>query len=318
VNNLIIKEQKKSSELLKLEAIVNRLRKSHSSYPILEKDYAKKLAGYKGEKSIAYYLSYINDNYLIFNNIRLKDKNHFFQIDTLIASPFFICNLEVKNIAGTLYFDEEYDQMIRTLGGKEEGFPSPLIQIRRQQSHLENWLEDHKFPRIPCQSFVVISNPSTIIKASKSLKSQILHSANIPFKIGVLEKKFKEQLLTKSSLKKLSKTLIEKHIEEGVDLFTQYSISKNDILTGVQCPDCGQFPAKRVQGSWRCSICKHKAKDAHFKTLEEYKYLFGNKITNQQLRSFLHISSRTSATKFFSTLNYVHEGKTKDRVYFIP
>lgn len=312
-----MKEREKSLKLLKLEAVLRRLPKSHHRYSEVEKEFAKSLAGYRGEKSIDYYLSYLNDDYLIFNNIRLQDKKHYFQIDTLLVSSSFLCILEVKNIAGTLYFDEAFDQMIRTLNDKEEAFSSPLLQLSRQQYHLRRWLEEHKIPLIPCEGFVVISQPSTIIKSSNARNPQIIHSANIPAKMEGLEKRLKEQIMTKQNLKKLVKKLNEKHAEEIFDPIVQFNLKETDILTGVHCPICGQYPLSRSYGFWRCSSCKQKSKDAHLQALEDYKHLFGPQITNQKLRLFLHISSRTSATKLLLKLNYPHEGKTSSRIYFI-
>jgi ribosomal protein L37AE/L43A len=118
-------------------------------------------------------------------------------------------------------------------------------------------------------------------------------------------------------MKKLSKTLLKEHKEEDVDILKQFNIKSEDILTGVQCQKCGHIPMTKSYGFWRCSSCEYTSKDAHIQALDDYNYLFGEEITNQQLRSFLHISSRTSATKFLRKLNYHYTGTTKNRVYFI-
>ncbi|MGM7723939.1 nuclease-related domain-containing protein [Metabacillus sp. Hm71] len=75
---------------------------------------------------IQYFLRYLNDDYLIFNNIRLKDNEQFFQMDTLIVTSCFIFILEVKNIIGTLYFDEEFDRRVSKsiYSNKETAIPS--------------------------------------------------------------------------------------------------------------------------------------------------------------------------------------------------
>lgn len=310
-------ERRKSLKLQKVEVILRRLRKAHASFPMLEHDHAKMLAGYKGEKSIDYFLSYINEDYYIFNNIRLSDRNYFFQIDTLIISPFFICILEVKNIAGTIFFDDVFDQMIRSIDGKDEGFSSPVIQVRRQRDHLKHWLVEQKFLPIPVETLIVISNPSTIIKSSKIDYPQVIHSANIPLEIKRLEAKYNKKIIPKQSLKKLAGLLFELNTEDDTNVLYLYKIERKEIVTGVQCQNCGNFDSVRRQGFWRCSICTHKSKYAHIQSLEDYKLIFGEKITNQKLRSFLHITSRTSATKLLRSLNFSHEGKTKGRVYII-
>lgn len=310
-------ERRKSLKLQKVEVILRRLRKSHASFPMIEQDHAKMLAGYKGERSIDYFLSYIDEDYYIFNNIRLADRNYSFQIDTLIISPFFICILEVKNIAGTLFFDDVFDQMIRTIDGKDEGFSSPVIQVRRQREHLQNWLIEQKLQPIPIEGLIVISNPSTIIKSSKSDYPQVIHSANIPLKIKGLQAKYNKKIFPKQSLKKLAGLIVDLNTEDDTDVLSLYKIERKEIVTGVQCQNCGQFNSVRIQGLWRCSNCTHKSKDAHIQSLEDYKLIFGEKITNQKLRSFLHMSSRTSATKLLRSLKYRQQGKTKDRFYII-
>ncbi|MFB4163278.1 nuclease-related domain-containing protein [Alteribacillus sp. JSM 102045] len=50
----------------------------------------KSAAGYRGEKSLDYYLSFLPENEcLIFNDLRLPHKNYFFQIDILVLSTRF-------------------------------------------------------------------------------------------------------------------------------------------------------------------------------------------------------------------------------------
>ncbi|MGM7723940.1 hypothetical protein [Metabacillus sp. Hm71] len=198
-----------------------------------------------------------------------------------------------------------------------EGFQNPFIQIKRQQYHLENWLKERHFTPIPCMGYVVISNPATIIKVPKTFKSKIIHSANIPYILEDKNIKSTKPTLSRVKAKNLTDSIIDNDTEEDVDLLKKYNITVNDLVTGVQCPNCGQYPLIRVNGFWRCSSCQHLSKDAHLKALEEYKYLFGKKITTQKLRSFLHIPSRTTATKLFRKLQFPHTGTTKDRVYFI-
>ncbi len=317
LNVLIIKERQKPLHLRKLEALIRRLSKNHHSYQKVERDYKKILAGYKGEKSIDYFLSYLKEDYLLFHNIRLRDRQHYFQMDTLIVTASFVCILEVKNIAGSIYINEETDQMIRTLDGKEEGFLSPLVQVKRQQEHFSNWLKDHKFPHIPCVGFVVLSSPSTIIKSSESHNPHIIQAASIPNKIVDLDRIYIESKLKKISLNKLSDQLLNSHTENNGNILEHYQISKSDILTGVECLNCGIIPTFRSFGLWKCLSCRQKSKDAHFKAFLDYKLLISDKITNHGVRTFLHVNSRTSVRRILQHSKIAYEGKTKARVYLL-
>lgn len=81
-------------------------------------------------------------------------------MDSLLLSQNYILILEVKNISGTLLFDHNFQQLIRTLDGTEEAYPYPLTQIQQHEDHLKSWLAKNGFIVIPVHSLVVISNPS--------------------------------------------------------------------------------------------------------------------------------------------------------------
>ncbi len=311
---LIIKKRQKPLFLQKQEALLRRLSKLHQSYPMIEKDYQKNLAGYKGEKSIDYFLSYLREEYLIFHNVRLLDYKHYFQIDTLIVTPAFVSILEVKNIAGTILINEDTDQMIRTLDGIEEGFLSPLVQVKRQQYHFSRWLKEQKFPNPPCVGFVVLSSPSTIIK---SPNPQVIQAASIPNRFISLENKYKDIKLKKHNLHKISAKLVECHTENDSPILEHYQIVKSDLLTGVQCPSCKNIPMHRTFNMWSCQKCGQKSKDAHIKALTDYKLLLSEKISNQEVRAFLHIKSPSSAKRTLQKLNYSFTGTTRNRSYII-
>jgi len=309
-----MKERLKPLYLRKQEALLRRLPKSHILYPKIERDYQKNLAGYKGEKSIDYFLSYLKEEYLIFHNVRLLDRKHFFQMDTLILTPSFACILEVKNIAGSIFINEETDQMIRTMDGKEEGFLSPLIQVRRQQDHFSNWLKEQEIPHLPCVGFIVLSNPSTILKSSNP---QILQAATIPSKFASLENKYKAMKLKKQNINRLSARIAESHVENDGLILEHYQLVKSEILTGVHCPFCKTIPLTKTFGYWTCQKCGQKSKNAHTDALTDYMLLFSERISNREVRSFLHIKSSSTAKRVLQKLHYPYTGNTKNRTYLI-
>ncbi|MGG3641280.1 nuclease-related domain-containing protein [Bacillus gobiensis] len=189
---MIIKERKYPISLQKLEAILKRLPKKASfsaKRALIEEEFLKQKAGYNGEQSIDYHLRLLPDKkYFILQDLRLANKYGYFQIDTLILSQHFLVILEIKNIRGTIYFDDDFNQLIRSVDGKEEGFLDPMLQISRQQSELMHWLsnENNIFTNVPIETFVVISNPSTIIKSSSSnvfIKETVMHGSFLPQRI---------------------------------------------------------------------------------------------------------------------------------------
>ncbi|MBA9028191.1 nuclease-related domain-containing protein [Peribacillus huizhouensis] len=75
----------------KLDALVRRLPENHPKRPLVEKDLAKRLAGYRGEKAVDYHLTEVSKKQsLILHDLRLKARTHYFQLDTIILTQSFI------------------------------------------------------------------------------------------------------------------------------------------------------------------------------------------------------------------------------------
>lgn len=321
---MIIKERKYPISIQKLEAILIRSPKKASfsaKRALIEEELLKQKAGYYGEQSLDYHLRFLPDKkYFILHDLRLANKYGFFQIDTLILSQSFLVILEIKNIKGTIYFDDSFNQLIRSSNGKEEGFSDPLLQISRQQSELINWLsnESNICHEVPIETFVVISNPSTIIKSSTTntfLKETVMHGASLPQKIKELDKKQSSNIIPMNQLIELAQKLKKMHVESNPDLLEKFDIKKSQLVKGVYCPKCHSLPMMRKNKAWFCKSCSYSSKNAHIESLKDYALLIGPTITNRQLRDFLCLSSRTTSGYFLKSLNLKHSGQTKGRVY---
>ncbi|MFY4775400.1 nuclease-related domain-containing protein [Metabacillus sp. RGM 3146] len=192
---MIEKERKVPRSILKLEALIQRLPQGHPKSLIIMEELAKRKAGFSGEKSLDYYFSFFEGKEVsIFHDLRLKDESRYFQIDTLFLTRHYALIIEVKNLAGTLYFDPVFNQLIRTIEEKETAFPDPLIQVNRQEHQLKNWLLKNKLPFIPIESIIVITNSQSIIRTSpnnKNLSKKIIRSENLLTKIQHIEESVK-------------------------------------------------------------------------------------------------------------------------------
>jgi hypothetical protein len=316
---VIIKDRKIPLKVQKLEALLRRLPSAHPKRKEIEDDLAKSLAGYRGEQSLDYYFSFLpHKKYFIFHDLRLMNQTHYFQLDTLILSSCFFLIIEVKNFSGTLFFDTSFHQLIRTVNGKEEAFPNPVMQGKRQQIQLSTWLKHHKCPPVPVEFLVVISNPYTLIKTDNSRISQkVTHSANLLSKVEAFENLHKEEKLTEKELRRISRLLIKYHTTYNPDILQYFHIHEADLLTGVRCSDCFSMPMNRKWGKWICPNCFFSSKDAHISALHDYFFLLGSTITNQQFCNFLQLSSRQAATKMLAAMNLSHSGTTKGRAYHL-
>ncbi len=140
---MIMKERGIPLAIQTLEALARRLPLYHPSYEIIKSN----KAGLRGEQSLDYYLQELDqESFGIFHDIRLTTSNYPFQMDTLILTNHFALIIEVKNISGTLHFDQKFNQLIRvSQDGREKGFPDPFSQVSQQQKRLQDWLNKESF-----------------------------------------------------------------------------------------------------------------------------------------------------------------------------
>lgn len=319
---MILKERSIPLTIKKLEALFRRIPVEHNQRVKIEEDLAKFKAGYQGEKSLDYHLSFFKkERYIVIHDLRLIDSEmRFFQIDTIILSPSLLLIIEVKNFVGTLYFDQSFNQLIRKTDGKEEAFLNPIIQVDRQKLQLRNLLEQYKYSNYPIVPLVVLSNSKSIIKASNNIReiaSRVIHSDALYKKIEELEMKYSKNLYTFKEIRKLAKLLIKQNQLLDQNILEKYNVTKDELLTGVICEACKEYSMIRTKGSWYCPHCGCVSKKAHLHSLYDYYLLIGNTVKNKQLREFLHISSIYSASRLLSKLNLPSSGTKKDKTHYL-
>lgn len=314
---MIVKERKIPLHIKKIEAILRRIDSKHSKHSTLEEERGKRLAGYRGEQSLDYYFSQLpKKDFHILHDVRIpRFESHFFQLDTLILTTRFLLQIEVKNISGALFFDQTFNQLIRTFDEKEQAFPDPLLQVKRQQQHVQSWLAENQFPAMPIFPLIVISHPSTIIK---SAPEKVIHAAALPDKINQLERKYQKEIVQLKDLKRMSRLLIKQHTPLNPDLLKTYHIKEKEIKAGVHCPKCSFLPLKKSKKGWYCPACEAYDKSAHIEALKDYAYLIETTITNQQAREFLQVTSPYVVSRLLASLNLEYTGNLKGRKYKLP
>jgi Nuclease-related domain len=312
---MLIKERTIPMYLKQLEALLRRLPNDHPKRKNVYEDFSRRMAGYKGEQSVDYQLSFLSErDYMILHDLRLFDGRHYFQLDTLILTTRFILFLEVKNIVGTLVFDSEFGQLVRISDNKSEGLPNPMLQIYRQQMQLQKVVQTN----LPIESFIIISNPQTIIKNPYSdnlTTKKIIHSANLIKKINELESIYKTEILTTNELRKLAQKMMNSSRPLQKDVLVSHQLSVSDLIIGVQCPNCLSTPMKKVQRNWECPHCKLTSADAHIQALEDYALLVHTSVTNQDIKKFLNLNSSAITKNLLRRLNLPYKGERKARKY---
>ena len=320
---LIAKERTIPIRIQKNDALLRRLPKNHSKRAAIEQDQAKRMAGYRGEQSLDYYVSKLPEkDFIIFHGIRLTDGKYFFQMDTLILSPYFLLILEVKNFFGTLFFDPILNQLIQTTqNGEEKGYANPIEQANQQSRSLKKWLDKINIIA-PIDFLVVISKPSTIIKTPPNNTHILQKVTHVQFLLSRIEKHkdmYKKEIFPPKELKKLTRLILKSHVPEMFDCLKHYEITSDELITGVICPNCFSYPVKRHYGTWFCLSCQYKNKNAHLQAVTDF-FLLNNDtpISNQQFRDFLHLTSADVARKMLISMNLSSTGTNKGKVYLPP
>lgn len=318
---MIVKRCEVPVRVLALEALLRRLPLTYPNRDAIEEEYRRYWAGYQGELSLNYDLSFLHEqDYYIFHDLRLQHENHYFQIDILLLSASFALIIEVKNYAGTIFFDRTIKQLIQTKNGIEKGFPDPILQVQKQRVLFEKWLTSQKFLTLPLESIVVITNPYTIIKCNPGnveVPHKVIHRNSLLLKIEQLEYKFPQPQLQQKELKKLSKFMVKQHIPHQPNLLETYAISPVNLLKGVYCPQCSFLPMERKKSKWHCPKCFHTDKNSHIKSIQDYFLLIKTSINSRECSDFLQLSSRKASVRILCNLSLDKTGQTKDKLYHL-
>ncbi|WP_079526414.1 hypothetical protein [Halobacillus hunanensis] len=103
----------------------------------------------------------------------------------------------------------------------------------------------------------------------------------------------------------------------GRAILERFDLSVDDLVMGVQCAKCLQYPMVRKRDHWSCLRCGFKSGDAHLAALRDYQLLISNEISNHEFRKFTGMNSRKVAWKLLSEVCLQHSGQTKDRKYML-
>lgn len=320
---MIVKERNPPRILQQIRALKSRISSHHPQFTEICRNETRRSSGFKGEESLDYFFTDLatEKDYFIFHDLRLSLNNTFFQMCTLIMTRCFLLIIEVKNMAGTLYFDPVFKQLIRTLNGREEGFFDPIAQVERQKMQLTRWMNLHQLPPIPIEFMVVISNPSTIIRTepgNSAVPQRVAHIHQVPERIQTIRSTYSEEKMTLAEQKRISHYLIKYHTPSDINILKMYQITEADLIAGVHCPSCRAIPMQRTNGTWHCPSCGCKSKNAHVQALHDYFLLICPAITNEEFRKWTYLKSSKTAYELLQKMNLPVSGNNRRRLYHQP
>ncbi|MFD1172379.1 nuclease-related domain-containing protein [Oceanobacillus picturae] len=318
---MISKPRLKSYRLLAYEALHRRFKKEYKDNEVFLQDYGRYYAGYLGEKRVDYTLSnFREENIFIIKDLRLNNYNHYFQIDTLLITPYNLIILEIKNFKGELSYDSLQKQFIQHADGKKTVYKDPIQQANTQKRNLAYWLQNFSM-NLPIDTLVISSNPATSIQniqEDPQIYNQLIHSESIHFHLERIFKGYSEQRLNHSAQNKLYKLLLSHHVDYVPDLLEYYKISPEFLIQGVPCPKCVNSLMKKKNKTWICYECKNTSITAHKQVILDHFLLFKPTITNMECRKLLNIPSPSTAYLLLKGMKLQQSGKNRYRLYHSP
>lgn len=307
--------------LVLTQVLVYRILIGHPKQPEIEKDLAKRKAGFRGELALRNFVKQLPlEKYVIFHDLQLEYNGFHFQIDTLLISRNGILIIEAKNIAGTLIFDNQFNQLIRVKpDGTEEIFEDPRVQAERLRILLGRLLAKYGMNFLPIDQLVFFSSTKTFLKSNSNDPNafkKVCKSRDIFKKIETFENTYNQPRVDEETIYKIANFLLSHHTPQKINILKEYGLTRNDIRSGVRCPDCLHIPMVYERRSWICPICLYTSKDAFIDAIRDYFLLINSSITNAECRSFLHLPTVHTAQKKLRLLKLPYEGEKRGRNYF--
>lgn len=288
---MIIKPRVIAPDISHLEMLQHRLKPHHPAVPQVEETLSTKQAGWNGEQSLDFHLDYLKGPHYILHNLRLHDRHHFFQIDTVILFPSFILILEAKNMIGQISIHREKKEMRRDT----EGFQDPVEQAERQKYLLEEWLKRQLGIRIPIDFLVVFTNRRCTLQFDSSdsrIYEKVIRATSLMDAVKKKKDVHQGKTFKKEEILRIGHALAESHQDHVPDYMERFSLSYSDLQKGVRCPSCTKYSMKKTKTSWNCPYCRCTSTNAHEQALKEFAALIAKVISNKEAQDFLKISSR--------------------------
>ncbi|MFJ7916366.1 MULTISPECIES: nuclease-related domain-containing protein [unclassified Lysinibacillus] len=313
---MILLERHESEQHKILEALIRRLPSTHTECMNYFERLRRIHAGFAGEQRVdAEWLEIMlpQPHYFLHDLQILNQYGTTHQIDTVLLCPQFILILEIKNVTGFLDFDESFHQFTRTTTeGDVEGMTNPIHQSRRHMEWMMGMLQQSRL-EIPVQYAVVLATKNAIL--SKRLRGQpIFHVSGLRYHVREWLQLHKETVVNEEKLFQFASKLLSMHrpIKREIALPVQ------DLVKGVLCDSClnGQTMNYRYP-KWYCHRCGAVDQEAIFRTLEEYRLLVGETLTNRSFCEFFAIDSPNTAYKLLQKLPLKAEGTKSNRKYLI-
>lgn len=268
---MIIKEREMSKELRILMALDNRM-----ELPEKEKQhYWTMKKGYEGELEYDRWMTALEPENLMLNELLLEVNGSLFQIDSLVIFQDMIYLIDVKNHEGDYYYDK--DGKLWTFFGKE--IKDPLLQLKRSESLMRQLLHTLGYSTT-LKASVLYNNPEFALFQAPKDEPIIL-----PAQLNRFMKKL-NGIKSKVSVRnnKLADKLLSLHIPES-PMARVPVYEYGELRKGVLCTECGTIVRDYSWPRLTCTKCglEEKADEAILRSVAEFRLLFPNQFVTTNI-----------------------------------
>lgn len=311
----IIETRSKSLLFSAYQRLLIRINPASSKRVEIEKDFKNLQIGFKGEVRVDQLIkeTHFRGPFHVLPNVELRVSPHrHVEIDTLIATQCFLCIFEVKNLRGSLKFNENPYSLHQMINGKTYSYPCPQQQVKRAADSLQYWLQQRFNLNIPIQKAIVLPNQQVLIENSPT-KVRLLSPREIPLFLQGLDQH--PNLFSLQQFQHIIETIKNEHTPfNNFPLSKKYNIPIKHFRTGIICP-CGGSGQRKTQRTWICNKCQKSIHKAIEYTLYDWFLLFKSSISNRECCELLQIDSRNTITRILKNMNLVTTGNTSSRLY---
>jgi ribosomal protein S27AE len=313
-----IKKRGISGTFAGLASLVSRISESDELFNRIKTDYKNSRAGFAGELKVDKFLEELELKmpYYVLQNLTIKVGKKEVQIDTLLIHPNFILVIEIKNMRGEFYFDPVNKHFYRINdAGEKEGMRNPEAQLNRSTTIINSFLHN-KGVEISSNGIIVfVSRAGIVMQASEKWKSIPLDS--LVEYVEFLENHTNEVISSELCKRLAYELLLEDRPDKPLSIVGYYNISADKVKKGVRCPKCSFIPMLRNHSRWYCGKCGEESRDAHLKTLQEFRLLFGPEITSKVASEFMHHDSIYFAIRVLNNNAEMKNAKARYRLFQI-
>lgn len=262
-------------------------------------------AGFYGEEKVARYLleAQLAFKTECFRHVILDGA----EMDAVLINPRFICVLEIKNITGELYFDQETKQFYRIKNGVKDGMRNPELQLQRNVNVLQRRLRMQGMnPMI--NGLIIFASRAGIVMEPPTLFPAISIDA-LCDRVEQMEER--STVLWNEEQIDLIKKIVgsgEPAIHDK-ELFERVNIQRTMIRGGVRCQRCFEVGMVRSYSTWTCECCGFSDRSAHHAAFQEYQLLFGREILVKEVKWWLDIDNKHLVSRLLKGSSEESHGK---------